>query len=103
MAVPPLIRARSAGSMAATGSDTRDGWLMPHLLTARTRKTKERPSTRPVTGKRANLTGVSLHWIQWLVPTSHLQGDRRKRLGCGRKQDSSYGKKTGRLANLSTK
>lgn len=34
----PLMRARSAGSMAATGSETLDGWLMPHLLTARTRK-----------------------------------------------------------------
>ena len=38
-AAVPLMRARSAGSIAATGSETLDGRLMPVLLTARTRKT----------------------------------------------------------------
>lgn len=61
--------------MATTGSETREGWLTPNMLMALTRKMYERPSMRPVTGKRAYFTGVSLHWVQWWVPTSHLYGD----------------------------
>lgn len=69
----PCSLLRSAGSRAATASETRDGRLTPALLTALTRNAYERPSQSPVTGYLQTFTGASLHCTQLSVPTSHLR------------------------------
>ncbi|TNN27032.1 hypothetical protein EYF80_062826 [Liparis tanakae] len=67
--------------MAITASETRDGRLTPAWFKARTLKVYERPSTSPVTGKRAYFTGAS--WVSVRVARSpdqwvrtHLEGFR---------------------------
>lgn len=58
--------------------ETREGRPIPTLFSSNSEYVRT-SSINPVTGKRANFTGMSLHWDQVSVPTSHLR--ERERTG----------------------